>query len=217
MITIKRYGPLFHYIAETQYELCSSFLRIEEFYESPFDDIRGNYFTVDNFMDRYANANEKKEFTYFTDWSGFNVPGNSVLQFYDLFHTMGDIRPKEMAILSPLVEYIRSGYGDFYIIGTYDKATIAHERAHALYYLNSQYRNECAAVYRDIPEKSKLKINDILKDYGYTPGVYEDETQAYLATDSKTQAKKRFGSTKSLEPFAVRYQDIFNRYDPTLS
>jgi len=38
----------------TRYELCSCFMRIQEFYESDIPVIRGNYFTLDQYMDEYA-------------------------------------------------------------------------------------------------------------------------------------------------------------------
>lgn len=39
---------------KNQYECCSSFMRLQEFYESPFKEIRGRFFKLDQFMDVYA-------------------------------------------------------------------------------------------------------------------------------------------------------------------
>jgi hypothetical protein len=58
---------------ETQYEITSSFLRIQEHYESPH--FSGRVFTLEEFMDWYAA--EYGAFTYLEDWSGFNVPSTA--------------------------------------------------------------------------------------------------------------------------------------------
>ena len=41
------------------------------------------YFTLEEFMD--CCAKYEGNFTYCTDWSGFNVPGNTILEFIELF------------------------------------------------------------------------------------------------------------------------------------
>ena len=56
----------------TRYELCSSFMRMQEFYESDIPCIKDNYFTLEKFMDEYAKKNGG--FSYTMDWSEFNIP-----------------------------------------------------------------------------------------------------------------------------------------------
>ena len=41
-------------IFDTQYDLCSTLVRIQEFYESDSDKFRGKLFTLDEYMDYYA-------------------------------------------------------------------------------------------------------------------------------------------------------------------
>ena len=53
---------------ETQYEVTSTFLRVQEHYESP--QFHGRIFTLEQYMDWYVAENGA--FTYFQDWSGFN-------------------------------------------------------------------------------------------------------------------------------------------------
>src|ERR1700760_4146537 len=74
---------LYHILFENQYSCCSTFLRLQEYYESPIKGIRGNYFTLEQFMDAYAET--KGNFTYTLDWGGFNVPGHVIKKFFDLF------------------------------------------------------------------------------------------------------------------------------------
>ena len=54
---------------DTQYALASTFLRIQEHYES--NRFRNRVFSLEQYMDWYAA--EFGAFTYFEDWSGFNV------------------------------------------------------------------------------------------------------------------------------------------------
>ena len=75
------YPNLFLFTFPNQYELASTFIRLQEFYESPYKEIKGQYFTLEKYMDRYAKDQEDNKFTYFEDWNGFNVPGNIVLKF----------------------------------------------------------------------------------------------------------------------------------------
>jgi hypothetical protein len=169
-------------------------IRLEEFYESPFKEIAGKYFTLDYYMDLYAKRNGNV-FSYYQDWNGFNIPGNSVLAFYDAFKF--DLRPKEVKILGHLSEMISSNNPNFYIIATHKDDDVDHEIAHAMYYLNPEYKKECDKIYKTVPKQFKDKINKKLKEYGYSNKVYKDETQAYLSTDKNPSADKRFGLTKS--------------------
>jgi hypothetical protein len=64
---------------KTQYELTSTFLRVQEHYESP--QFHGRIFTLEQYMDWYVADNGA--FTYFQDWSGFNVPSTAFQPFYE--------------------------------------------------------------------------------------------------------------------------------------
>jgi hypothetical protein len=64
---------------KTQYELTSTFLRVQEYYESPR--FQGRIFTLEQFMDWYAA--QYGSFSYFEDWSGFNVPSTAFQPFFD--------------------------------------------------------------------------------------------------------------------------------------
>lgn len=194
-----------HLNFETQYQLCSSFVRIQEFYESPYARIRNQFFTLDMFMDAYVE--DKGEFTYFTDWSGFNVPGNAILNFWELYRGTLDagyrydcnLRAKEHAVLSPVMPKLEKQEIDFYIIGTYgaieetSKPYVDHEIAHAYYYLNHVYRRFCNEIYAELDQVVRSKVAVGLMEMGYSEQVIEDETQAYFATDDEDVLRTRFG------------------------
>ena len=85
MKLIQKTKNIFQVEAESQYDLAMTFIRIQEFYESPFREIRGHDFILEKYMDRYAK--EYGNFTYTTDWNGFNVPGDIVRKFFSLNET----------------------------------------------------------------------------------------------------------------------------------
>ncbi len=188
------FDRIVHLHFETQYHLTSAFVRMQEFYESPFPEIRGQVFTLIEFMDRYADSNKSKKFTYFTDWAGFNIPGNVLSDFFDRFYDEG-LSSKESAIWNTVGRFHDAGDRDYYIIGTYGDATgyVEHELAHAYYYLNPVYRKFCDEIYAGLDPEVKAKVAVGLLEMGYTEEVIGDETQAYFATDAEDILRKRFG------------------------
>lgn len=184
-----------HLNFDTQYELCSTFVRVQEFYESPFEGIRGHYFTLEEFMDHYAKTNGN--FTYFSDWGGFNVPGDVVNSFFDKFD---ELRQKEHVILDAVKPFwfTSDKHSDYYVIGTYadadgDETTyVAHEIAHAYYYLDATFKSAQDSIYEQLDSEVKARVAVALIDMGYSEQVILDETQAYFATDDENVLRKRF-------------------------
>ncbi len=137
------YPNLFLYTFPNQYEMGSTFVRLQEFYESPYKDIKGRYFTLENFMDLYVKDNDNK-FTYFEDWNGFNIPGH-IVDYFDLQFNF-DFTTKEFKLFEELDDaFATDDVKDFYIIGVVekDKEIIKHEVAHGLYYLNKNIKKKC--------------------------------------------------------------------------
>ncbi len=199
-----------HINYETQYDLCSAFLRIQEFYESPYPSIQGKHFTMDQYMDIYAK--ETGAFTYFSDWSGFNVPGNYILEFWEEFYS--DMRPKESAIVKMLTPYMRTA--NFYVIATYGKEvsqdTVKHELAHAYYYLDEKYKTSCEPLLANLNPKLKAKMTTRLLEMGYTEAVVPDEIQAYLSTSDDGYLKKHFKMSKTEMKHKLPFMENFQTY-----
>ena len=123
---------------ESQYALASTFLRIQEHHESPT--FRNKIFTLERFMDWYAGR--FGAFTYYEDWSGFNVPSTAFRLFYDgAFDPL--LRKEEQ-----LLRLFRRERAPFYVIGISDDADLKHEIAHALYFTRPEYRNEVRRAMR---------------------------------------------------------------------
>lgn len=180
-IKIKVYNNnIIHVNMETQYDLTSTFFRIQEFYESP--KFRGKYFEIMEYMDWYASTNNN-EFTYFKDWAGFNIPSTVFEKFFVKFK---DLTFKEIKLYSHIQKYIKTK--KYYIIGTYGENnidTIKHELSHAFFYLNKEYKNKTLKILNSASKKEKKEIEKEKKELlnkGYTKKVLDDEIIAYAST-----------------------------------
>jgi hypothetical protein len=152
---------------DTQYALASTFLRIQEHYES--QRFRNRVFSLEEFMDWYAGR--FGAFTYYQDWSGFNVPSAALAPFYE--GRFDPLLRKEQRLLR-LLEHER---GPFYVIGIAADIDLEHELAHALYFVRPEYRNAVRAAMRQY-DTSALKRR--LANMGYHRSVLTDEAHAYL-------------------------------------
>lgn len=201
-----------HYTYPSQYHVCSAFLRIQEFYESPEPQFRGQFFTMDEYMDWYADTQRGHDkFTYFEDWVGFNIPSTAMKAFYDRY-TPTCMRPKEHAIFKPLLPLIEDGK-KFYVIATEEdgnevEITVRHELRHAAYYLNEEYRAACGEIYKTIPDELKEAVNTRLKEYGYGAAVFPDETQAFFSTEKPAALRKRFRTELPVTDYAKAYASL---------
>jgi hypothetical protein len=162
-------------------------MRIQEYYESA-NGLRGKFFTLEECMDVYARNQKKKEFTYTTDWAGFNVPGNIVDEFFKKFKK--DLLEKEKLMLKLLTEKLKEEDGKhdgrYYIIGTYacldSTGYIYHEQCHAFWYMYPKFKRESMRLIRKLPPVVRRLLKEALVRDGYDTSVLEDETNAYLAT-----------------------------------
>ncbi len=173
------------YILEfkNQYELASTFLRFQEHYESP--KFQGKIFTLKEFKKWYTK--ERGKFSYYQDWSGFNIPSDVLKPFYK--GKFNPLSKKEKQFLN----LFRQEKTKFYIIGLYvnvprKSELLKHEIAHALFYTVPEYKKEVLKEIRKY-DTSKLK-QSLLKTAGYSESVLEDETNAYILGLSDTAKLK---------------------------
>jgi hypothetical protein len=183
----------------TQYELASTFLRIQEHYES--SRFRNRVFTLEEYMDWYAS--EFGDFTYFQDWSGFNVPSTAFAPFYD-----GQFDPllkKEQRLLNRF----RRVRPPFYVIGVASHQDLKHELAHALFFTRTDYQRAVLAAMHPYDTSG---LERALARMGYHKHVIRDEVHAYLVAPAKT-----LGRIKKLAPLRRELQAIYRRYAVDLS
>lgn len=156
-------------------------------------------------MDAYAA--KYGNFTYTSDWAGFNVPGNVVQKFFRLF--TGDLARKERRLHEAVLPMIERHGDRFYLIGAVkgQGGTIRHETAHGLYYLDDGYRQEMDAVTDGWRNAGKFR--SVLLANGYASPMVKDETQAYMATSSKSHLAKSFKWKLAVPP---EYGRIFRQF-----
>jgi hypothetical protein len=188
---------------KTQYELAATFLRVQEHYESP--KFHGRIFSLEQYMDWYAVR--YGNFSYYQDWSGFNVPSTAFAPFYQ--GKFDPLSEKEKRLLR-LFESLRER---FYVIGIYDsgaKSSLNHELAHALFFTVREYREAARAAMRDY-DTSALEKN--LAEAGYGKHVIPDEVQAYLVGPSS----KLSPASRRLGPLRRKLRALFKEHSSGLS
>lgn len=206
----KPFKGVIHIDVDSQYELTSTFMRLQEFYESPFEGFKGCFFTLEDYMDRYAEY--YGNFTYNIDWNGFNVPGNIVKRFFSDEFFMGRLLNKEFKMLEAIAPYMKDEH--FYLIGTHgsDAGYMAHEQAHAFYYLNPEYKAEMDALTETLDEEVRGSIHDVLIKMGYCDEVLDDELQAYLSTDEDGDSSLEDAKLPSKD-ILTQYRNIYTKYE----
>jgi len=174
-------------IFETQREISSTFLRFQEHYESP--NFRGKIFSLEEYKPWYIQNSPKGrktgEFTYYSDWNGFNIPSYILRPFYE--GRFDPLSKQEKFFLDTFKDEL----GTFYIIGVHKEMKkidqlLKHEIAHGLFYTNENYKAEVLQVLsrfdvRSIKEELRSKA-------GYHEQVLEDEVHAY-SIDSRKKLK----------------------------
>jgi hypothetical protein len=187
---------------KTQYELAATFLRVQEHYESP--QFHGRIFSLEQYMDWYAAR--YGNFTYYQDWSGFNVPSTALQPFYD--GRFDPLTGKEKRLLR-LFENLRER---FYVIGIYGsgaKSSLTHELAHALFFIDPGYRQAVRAAMRGYDTSALEKA---LAKAGYAKHVIPDEVQAYLVAPSG----KLGAASRPLLPLRKRLRALFRQHSKGL-
>lgn len=185
--------PIFHVQYTNRWPLTMAFCRMQEHYESPNADFRKTPFSWEEYMDWYAKTFGKGNFTYSSDWYGFNVPSHIVMDFAHLFPAKTHREQMLVAgLFQALDKYDRSWAAKFhqrqfkfYVIGTYRKdpdkggSTLAHEVHHGVLHCDAQYEQEVLAI---VKKHRCPKMMKALKDMGYGPNTMDDELHAYALT-----------------------------------
>jgi len=163
-------------------------------------------------MDLYAK--EFGNFTYFSDWNGFNVPGSTIRKFFKLFcnvksrHSHQYLIVKEKRLLRLLLPLVQSD-ANFYVIATHDDMSLQHEIAHGFWYLNDKYQKEMKNLLSKYEYVEEFK--EFLKRMGYGDNVLDDEVQAYLISCTKTYLKERF-KFKQTWKMPIEFKRVFETH-----
>lgn len=187
---VKEIQPkIFCVMVDDDYDRAMLFCRYQEFYESPYKQFRGKYFSWPEYMRFYKNVWKKETFTYPEDWSGYNIPSHILEGGLDTFN-----KETEYDEIMNDIYYYCENYPlkfnkprtDWYLIGASSKdlKTMDHEIAHGLYSTNKSYKNKMNVLIETIPKKIRDKIFKKLIKMGYVDDkkILYDEAQAFLST-----------------------------------
>ena len=164
-----------------EYDLAMTFCRVQEFYESAYEEIRNSNFSMMQFQRLYS-LNQEGVFTYPQDWAGFNIPCSILDKFYKGSWVQTDWNEYDTAFKKIITKI--GNDKPFYLIGARkgEKQTIDHELSHAFYNLKIDYKRGADKLVNSIPKKTFNKLKKALKQTGYCNKVIKDEIQAYFSS-----------------------------------
>jgi hypothetical protein len=183
--------------------------RLSEFQESP--EFAGKYFTLDEYKDWYTKQSGNEEFTYATDWCGWNVSSDTIDKFYKLFDDgkSGRFLNTVEMLLRDVLLWFQANYDlpKYYLIVTMGDSIkkaienggkidglFKHEFKHAQFFLDDEYRDIVLAEWKR--NRSAANLDTMVGGLGYNtndPMLVIDESNAY------------HGSSKANEYFANKY------------
>jgi len=194
--------------------LAKTFMRFQEHYESPYEEIRLKVFSRDTFKEVYKENRGDKKFTYETDWCGFNIPSWVLDPFIE-----GKFDPL-LKCEQKLVDTFKDcGHDKFYVIGSVNNSfstindVLQHEISHGLWYTNDEYREAQQDSLKYIEGLNDIK--EYIFDLGYHPDVLEDEAHAYLMTCQDHILHVGKGDLLCVnEDIIYEMAHMYNRYSP---
>jgi len=189
------------------------FLRYQEYYESINPDFRDKSFTYLDYISWYVQYTGNNMFTYPKDFIGYNLPSNSILDCYNKI-PKGDKNKYDNMMNKLYLKLNKDSNGKFYLIGTIRKdSTFHHEIAHALYYLEPAYKKAMDSLTASLSNKLKRDIFNLLATI-YPEKVFNDELQAYMATNSwMTGMENISGFISKTRKYEKVYKDWYSRFE----
>lgn len=157
--------------ADSQKELGETFIRFQEFYESPNKKFRNKIFTLGDIKNYYSM--EYGADIYSDLWIGFNFPSSVLIPFKQGLFDPLTHQEKE------LIDLLKYRNDTFYIIGAQNNSTLRHELSHAMYGYDIEYKKSIdALIKKNVSGFSKVSRHLIKR--GYDSSVLNDELQAYI-------------------------------------
>lgn len=178
---------VYHAVFDDAYSLCMTILRIHEHSENP--KFKNKSFTYEQYMDWYSKEHGKGHFTFDKDYLGFSINSPSFRHFVKNFPKK-EWTEKEKKYIEEAIRLV--GKDDFEsqkrfcIINSFEKkksSVFRHELAHAIYYVDSNYKHAADKFFKSLKSDFKKKVISIVKDDGYPELQVLDEINARLSTE----------------------------------
>jgi hypothetical protein len=202
---------------EKKKDLTLTFFRVQEYYESNKEELHGEIFSVEKFIETMMD--DDGNIDYFSYWDGFNIPSTVYEKWCyrkGIFNTT-----KREEILDKIIRKNTDPSCNYYIIGCMkgETDTINHEIAHAMYNLNPEYK----AATNNLTENFKHEfselygnIKDSLISMGYNDSVLMDEVQAYISTSTPEELLVSLSlEYEKHRKLVDSYRDLFQIYNKT--
>jgi hypothetical protein len=198
---------------QKQKDLALTFCRVQEYYESNNEELNGKFFSFEEFIKK--SMDDDGFINYFSDWDGFNIPGD----VWETWRTNVGLLSQHETRLDNEISLLYDNYEKYYIIGTMKnaKGVIDHEIAHALFYLNHDYRVKTSYLNLEFKTQFKTQYNKVLKTFkkmGYNESVFEDEMQAWMSSSKKNELVEDFGlDYDAILPIIKSYRKVLRKYN----
>ncbi len=199
-----------------QFSMCMTLLRISEHQEDPF---RGKIFTIEEYMKWYADSLGGGRFTYDKDISAMCIFGHQIRSFIKKFNNkiMSQDEKDFIEILTNIIpKDILKSNKKFCMICTFhgeNSIDFKHEMAHALFYLEKEYRDKVKKIIGKIKKPIKAKLIECLRDFNYNISDLEfiDEINARISSENTVKAG--FGNCVRLNSiYTKEAKKIFKEY-----
>lgn len=158
------FNNIFAVVITNRYDRGMLFARYQEFYESPYSQLKGKVLPLEHFMKIYTKKKGNDSFTYPSDWGGYNIPSNvlkSAIDKYQLY----DRNDYDFLMdrIYTHCEYMCKS-NKFYVIGVDNEysSTMRHEVAHGLCKTNRDYKKKVKTLISGIPKRSYNLMKKVL-------------------------------------------------------
>lgn len=211
---VKQIRPqIFAVAIKDAYQRNMLFCRYIEYYDSPYDEIRGKFFTWEKFMAIYRKETENDVFTYPEDWGGFSISSVMLEKALEVFKKDGG--PYD-DIMADIVSHCNKEFGKdkkkWYLIGVdnFTSETLDHEVAHGLYDTNAEYQKNVDTLIKGIDKKDYETMRKKIVDAGYIDDkdTVDNEIQALMSTGLWDEFE-----TKTLEKYEAGFRKNFDKYN----
>ena len=183
----ERFRDIFEFTFPSLKHLGRTFVRMQEFYDSPFPELRGQYFTLDQF----TKITHQTIPQYCASNGGYALNGQVLQHFFKLYHE--HLTSHERIFFDVLFQKVtHETLSNIFVIGmlpSIDWNTQVHELSHAIYYLDADYRLFTNEIYSVASPTQQKKIERKMRKFQYYErfwnGIYQDERIAFAQSVSK--------------------------------
>jgi hypothetical protein len=188
------------------------FMRAQEFYESAFEEIIKQQFKISRFVDLYKQQYGKKEFTYGSDWAGFNIP-STVLEEC-MFNVPEDEINNWDKLMLDVISKIKEVEKEhnYYLLGVDElsDSLLEHEFAHAMYFTLPEYKTAMDSLTAQCDKVVRDSMFKCITEYGYADHVLPDEIQAYMATGLGKKMIEM--NIPNIDEWIAKYREVFESF-----